>query len=36
MMLDEQLDQEMHNAMRNLPTSDDDKFHGPYVNKMSA
>ncbi|KAF8164145.1 hypothetical protein K438DRAFT_1775661 [Mycena galopus ATCC 62051] len=26
MMLDEQLDQEMHNAMRNLPTSDDDKF----------
>ncbi|KIY64396.1 ARM repeat-containing protein [Cylindrobasidium torrendii FP15055 ss-10] len=28
MMLDEQLDQEMHNAMRNLPTSDDDKFPG--------
>ncbi|EIW86350.1 ARM repeat-containing protein [Coniophora puteana RWD-64-598 SS2] len=26
-MLDEQLDQEMHNAMRNLPTSDDDKYH---------
>ncbi|KAJ7744572.1 hypothetical protein B0H14DRAFT_3514686 [Mycena olivaceomarginata] len=26
MMLDEQLDQEMHNAMRNLPTSDDDKY----------
>ncbi|KAF8525221.1 ARM repeat-containing protein [Hysterangium stoloniferum] len=27
MMLDQQLDQEMHNAMRNLPTSDDDKYH---------
>ncbi|KZT67672.1 ARM repeat-containing protein [Daedalea quercina L-15889] len=26
MMLDEQLDQEMHTAMRNLPTSDDDKL----------
>ncbi|KAJ7835895.1 ARM repeat-containing protein [Mycena olivaceomarginata] len=26
MMLDEQLDQEMHNAVRNLPTSDDDKY----------
>ncbi|KAF9234965.1 ARM repeat-containing protein [Melanogaster broomeanus] len=26
MMLDEQLDQEMHNAMKHLPTSDDDKF----------
>ncbi|KAI0035236.1 armadillo-type protein [Vararia minispora EC-137] len=26
MMLDEQLDQEMHNAMRHLPTSDDDKY----------
>ena len=51
MMLDEQLDQEMHSAhclmscpsiltcispdaMRNLPTSDDDKFHGSYVNKV--
>ncbi|PFH54706.1 hypothetical protein AMATHDRAFT_44516 [Amanita thiersii Skay4041] len=33
MMLDEQLDKEMHNAMRNLPTSDDDKFHGPYPGK---
>ncbi|KAF8060978.1 ARM repeat-containing protein [Lyophyllum atratum] len=30
MMLDEQLDQEMHNAMRNLPTSDDDKYHNSY------
>ncbi|KAF7967041.1 hypothetical protein HWV62_36004 [Athelia sp. TMB] len=36
MMLDEQLDQEMHNAMRNLPTSDDDKYHGTYNNKISA
>ncbi|GLB36562.1 putative pumilio-family RNA binding repeat [Lyophyllum shimeji] len=36
MMLDEQLDQEMHNAMRNLPTSDDDKFHGSYSNKVST
>ncbi|KAF5338450.1 hypothetical protein D9758_012238 [Tetrapyrgos nigripes] len=27
MMLDEQLDQEMHNAMKHLPTSDDDKYH---------
>ncbi|KAG6372141.1 hypothetical protein JVT61DRAFT_7929 [Boletus reticuloceps] len=35
MMLDEQLDQEMHNAMRNLPTSDDDKF-ASYVNKIST
>jgi hypothetical protein len=35
MMLDEQLDQEMHNAMRNLPTSDDDKYHN-YANKISA
>ncbi|KAH9927456.1 ARM repeat-containing protein [Epithele typhae] len=25
-MLDEQLDQEMHNAIRHLPTSDEDKF----------
>ncbi|KAH0838661.1 ARM repeat-containing protein [Lanmaoa asiatica] len=33
MMLDEQLDQEMHNAMRNLPTSDDDKF-ASYANKV--
>jgi hypothetical protein len=36
MMLDEQLDQEMHNAMRNLPTSDDDKYHNSYSNKLSA
>ncbi|KAF8887767.1 armadillo-type protein [Infundibulicybe gibba] len=34
MMLDEQLDQEMHNAMRNLPTSDDDKY--SYGNKIST
>ncbi|KAH9836606.1 ARM repeat-containing protein [Rhodofomes roseus] len=32
MMLDEQLDKEMHNAMRNLPTSDQDKF----ARKLSA
>lgn len=36
MMLDEQLDQEMHNAMRNLPTSDDDKYHNSYSAKISA
>ncbi|KAG6895519.1 hypothetical protein C0992_000863 [Termitomyces sp. T32_za158] len=52
MMLDEQLDQEMHSAclenflkilhlttidaMRNLPTSDDDKYHGPYASKVST
>ncbi|KAG9314721.1 ARM repeat-containing protein [Chiua virens] len=35
MMLDEQLDQEMHNAMRNLPTSDDDKF-ASFANKIST
>lgn len=35
MMLDQQLDQEMHNAMRNLPTSDDDKF-AAYANKIST
>ncbi|KAH7916490.1 ARM repeat-containing protein [Hygrophoropsis aurantiaca] len=35
MMLDEQLDQEMHNAMRNLPTSDDDKYNTSY-NKVST
>ncbi|KAH7883969.1 ARM repeat-containing protein [Phlebopus sp. FC_14] len=35
MMLDEQLDQEMHNAMRNLPTSDDDKF-ASYTNKVTT
>ncbi|KAF8436332.1 armadillo-type protein [Boletus edulis BED1] len=33
MMLDEQLDQEMHNVLRNLPTSDDDKF-ASYANKF--
>ncbi|KDR85232.1 hypothetical protein GALMADRAFT_233963 [Galerina marginata CBS 339.88] len=36
MMLDEQLDQEMHNAMRNLPTSDDDKYTNSYANKIST
>ncbi|KAF9569799.1 ARM repeat-containing protein [Agrocybe pediades] len=37
MMLDEQLDQEMHNAMRNLPTSDDDKYNNTnYSGKISA
>ncbi|KAI0963018.1 hypothetical protein AcW1_000224 [Taiwanofungus camphoratus] len=36
MMLDEQLDQEMHNAMRNLPTSDEDKFSNAYSNKLST
>ncbi|KAG6837202.1 hypothetical protein H0H93_013070 [Arthromyces matolae] len=52
MMLDEQLDQEMHSgysessflrrfntnldAMRNLPTSDDDKYPGSYANKVST
>lgn len=51
MMLDEQLDQEMHSmspfqssvsyinlkttdAMLNLPTSDDDKYHNSYSNKV--
>ncbi|PCH33212.1 ARM repeat-containing protein [Wolfiporia cocos MD-104 SS10] len=34
MMLDEQLDQEMHNAMRHLPTSDEDKFGNAYPNKQ--
>ncbi|GJJ13948.1 hypothetical protein Clacol_008205 [Clathrus columnatus] len=33
-MLDQQLDQEMHNAMRNLPTSDDDKY--PKLSASSA
>ncbi|KAJ6451800.1 hypothetical protein C8R45DRAFT_1113394 [Mycena sanguinolenta] len=36
MMLDEQLDQEMHNAMRNLPTSDDDKYNSFAGNKVST
>ncbi|OCH92683.1 ARM repeat-containing protein [Obba rivulosa] len=35
MMLDEQLDQEMHNAMRHLPTSDEDKYSNAYPNKTS-
>ncbi|KAI0700403.1 ARM repeat-containing protein [Cytidiella melzeri] len=34
MMLDEQLDQEMHNAMRHLPTSDEDKYTNGYANKV--
>ncbi|KAF8130608.1 ARM repeat-containing protein [Boletus edulis] len=33
MMLNEQLDQEMHNVLRNLPTLDDDKF-ASYANKF--
>ncbi|KAG7090722.1 hypothetical protein E1B28_009814 [Marasmius oreades] len=36
MMLDEQLDQEMHNAMRHLPTSDEDKYSNSYGNKVST
>ncbi|KAK7029688.1 hypothetical protein VNI00_014386 [Paramarasmius palmivorus] len=36
MMLDEQLDQEMHNAMRHLPTSDEDKYQNAYANKVST
>ncbi|KAH8101368.1 ARM repeat-containing protein [Cristinia sonorae] len=35
MMLDKQLDQEMHNAMRNLPTSAEEKFNAAY-NKLST
>ncbi|EIM83313.1 ARM repeat-containing protein [Stereum hirsutum FP-91666 SS1] len=35
MMLDEQLDEEMHNAMRNLPTSDE-RFAGSNFNKLST
>ncbi|KAI0662389.1 ARM repeat-containing protein [Cubamyces menziesii] len=35
MMLDEQLDKEMHNAMRHLPTSDEDKLNG-YANKKPS
>ncbi|KAJ3997910.1 ARM repeat-containing protein [Lentinula boryana] len=35
MMLDEQLDQEMHDAMRHLPTSDD-KFVNSFANKVST
>ncbi|THG99421.1 hypothetical protein EW026_g2926 [Hermanssonia centrifuga] len=36
MMLDEQLDQEMHNAMRHLPTADDGGFSNRYINKLST
>ncbi|KAL0950597.1 hypothetical protein HGRIS_007391 [Hohenbuehelia grisea] len=36
MLLDEQLDQEMQHAMLNLPTSDDDKFHGHFPPKIST
>lgn len=36
MLLDEQLDQEMHNAMRNLPTSDNDKFHSVFSPKVTT
>ncbi|KAM5534349.1 hypothetical protein V8D89_011942 [Ganoderma adspersum] len=36
MMLDEQLDQEMHNAMRHLPTSDEDKFSNGFSNRKSS
>ncbi|KAF7328470.1 RNA-binding protein [Mycena sanguinolenta] len=36
MMLDEQLDQEMHNALRNLPTSDDGKYNSFAGNKIST
>ncbi|KAL0576379.1 hypothetical protein V5O48_005600 [Marasmius crinis-equi] len=36
MMLDEQLDQEMNNAMRHLPTSDEDKFANTYGNKIQV
>ncbi|KAF9487698.1 ARM repeat-containing protein [Pleurotus eryngii] len=35
-MLNEQLDQEMHNAMRHLPTSDEDKFGNSYPQKTSS
>ncbi|KAF4584797.1 hypothetical protein EYR38_002028 [Pleurotus pulmonarius] len=35
MMLDEQLDQEMHNAMRHLPTSEEDKFGNSYPQQTS-
>ncbi|KAJ3843525.1 ARM repeat-containing protein [Lentinula raphanica] len=36
MMLDEQLDQEMYNAMRHLPTSDEDKYVNSFANKVST
>ncbi|KAH9060790.1 ARM repeat-containing protein [Lactarius vividus] len=36
MMLDEQLDEEMNNAILKLPTSDDDKFQASHFQKLSA
>ncbi|KAI0271616.1 armadillo-type protein [Gloeopeniophorella convolvens] len=36
MMLDEQLDEEMNNAILNLPTSDDDKYQASHFQKLSA
>lgn len=36
MMLDEQLDMEMHNAIQHLPTSDDDKYQNPHFSKLST
>jgi hypothetical protein len=36
MMLDEQLDQEMHNAMLNLPTSDESGYSGSYMKNSTS
>ncbi|KAI0757429.1 ARM repeat-containing protein [Daedaleopsis nitida] len=36
MMLDQQLDQEMHNAMRHLPTSDEDKYSNGFASKKPS
>ncbi|KAF5345840.1 hypothetical protein D9757_014065 [Collybiopsis confluens] len=36
MMLDEQLDRDMHNAMRHLPAFDEDKYPNSYANKVST
>ncbi|KAJ6515551.1 hypothetical protein C8R45DRAFT_211905 [Mycena sanguinolenta] len=36
MMLDEQLNQEMHNAMRSHQSSDDDKYNSVAGNKVST
>ncbi|KAN0114268.1 hypothetical protein V8E52_006918 [Russula decolorans] len=36
MMLDEQLDEEMNNAILKLPTSDDDKFQVSHFQKLST
>jgi hypothetical protein len=36
MMLDEQLDQEMNNAMRHLPTSDENGYPNSFANKVST